>query len=30
MEGEMDDIIDALMEKEREDRKKNPALISQM
>ncbi len=29
MEGEMDDIIDALMAKAREDRKKNPALISQ-
>jgi peptide chain release factor 1 len=30
MEGQMDDIIDALMAKEREDRKKNPALISQI
>ena len=29
MEGNMDEIIDALMDKEREDRKKNPALISQ-
>ncbi len=28
MEGELDEIIDALMAKEREDRKKNPALIS--
>lgn len=30
MEGEMDDIIEALMQKEREERKKNPALISQI
>jgi peptide chain release factor 1 len=29
MEGEMDDIIDALMDKAREDRKKNPALSFQ-
>src|ERR1700733_6776250 len=30
MEGELDDIIDALMVKEREERKKNPALIAQL
>lgn len=30
MEGNMDEIIDALMEKSREERKKNPALISQI
>ncbi len=28
MEGELDEIIDALMAKEREERKKNPALVS--
>ena len=28
MEGELDEIIEALMAKEREDRKKNPALIT--
>lgn len=28
MEGELDEIIDALMAKEREERKKNPALLS--
>lgn len=28
MEGDMDDIIEALMAREREERKKNPALIS--
>ena len=28
MEGAMDEIVDALMAKEREERKKNPALIS--
>lgn len=30
MEGDLDEIIDALMAKEREERKKNPALISQI
>jgi peptide chain release factor 1 len=30
MEGDMDDIIQALMNRERDDRKKNPALISQI
>ena len=30
MEGELDEIIDALMAKDREDRKKNPALIAQI
>lgn len=30
MEGELDEIIDALMAKGREERKKNPALISQL
>lgn len=30
MEGALDEIIDALMVKEREERKKNPALISQI
>lgn len=29
MEGDLDEIIDALMAKEREERKKNPALITQ-
>ncbi|GMU18955.1 MAG: peptide chain release factor 1 [Candidatus Babeliales bacterium] len=30
MEGDLDEIIDALMAKEREERKKNPALINQI
>lgn len=30
MEGALDEIIDALMAKDREDRKKNPALIAQI
>jgi peptide chain release factor 1 len=30
MEGEMDDIVEALMNRERDERKKNPALISQI
>lgn len=29
MEGDLDEIIDALMAKEREERKKNPAFITQ-
>lgn len=30
MEGDMDEIIDALMQKEREERKKNPSLLGQL